>query len=320
MLQSLNSLLGKWMPFLTPISVVLGVLASVYLQPLAFLVPWIFAFMTFAGSLNSSFGSLKHAVTHPLPIFLALGILHIIIPVWAFGVGNLFFQHNPLIITGLILAVSIPTGITSVIWVTMYKGNISLALAIILIDTILSPFIVPATVALLIGESVHMNVFEIMKGLFLMIVIPSLIGMLINQFMKPNSLKKVSSNISPLSKLGLPIVIAINSSAVAPYLKQIDFEFIQITIIMLFIAISGYLFSWWGGHLLKLNETETVSLIFTGGMRNISAGAVLAVSFFPPQVAVPVIVCMLFQQLLAATQGQLLSFKANKKEKESVSM
>ena len=41
-------------------------------------------------------------------------------------------------------------------------------------------------------------------------------------------------------------------------------------------------------------------------MRNISAGAVLAVSFFPSQVAVPVVIGMLFQQILAALFGYLL--------------
>lgn len=43
--------------------------------------------------------------------------------------------------------------------------------------------------------------------------------------------------------------------------------------------------------------------MFSGGMRNISAGAVLAVSYFPPAVAVPVVLGMLFQQTLASIYG-----------------
>ena len=60
------------------------------------------------------------------------------------------------------------------------------------------------------------------------------------------------------------------------------------------------------GRLMKRSQDEIVSLIYTGGMRNISAGAVLAVSFFPSQVAVPVVIGMLFQQILAALFGYLL--------------
>ncbi|MNY74734.1 hypothetical protein D3C86_2138360 [compost metagenome] len=41
-------------------------------------------------------------------------------------------------------------------------------------------------------------------------------------------------------------------------------------------------------------------------MRNISAGAVLAVSYFPAPVAVPVVLGMVFQQLLASAVGFIL--------------
>ena len=44
-------------------------------------------------------------------------------------------------------------------------------------------------------------------------------------------------------------------------------------------------------------------MMFSGGMRNISAGAVLAISYFPPAVAVPVVLGMLFQQTLASLYG-----------------
>ena len=42
-------------------------------------------------------------------------------------------------------------------------------------------------------------------------------------------------------------------------------------------------------------------------MRNISAGAVIAVTYFPSAVAVPVILGMLFQQMLASFYGSFLS-------------
>ncbi|RCK09681.1 hypothetical protein DT075_35310 [Bacillus licheniformis] len=60
MLQTINKTLGKIMPLLTPLSVVSGVLLADYLNGLASLVPWIFAFMTFAGSLGANFQSLNY--------------------------------------------------------------------------------------------------------------------------------------------------------------------------------------------------------------------------------------------------------------------
>lgn len=305
MLEKMNAFLGKWMPLLTPISVLIGVLLSDILHHVSFLVPWIFAVMTFIGSLTSNLKSVKYTITHPLSLLLTLAILHILTPLWAFWIGHLFFQNDPYTITGLTLAVVIPTGITSVIWVSLYKGNIALTLAIILLDTLLSPFLVPLSMSLFVGETVQLEVWGMMKGLLGMIVLPSIFGMMVNQFSVEKA-KKWNHTLSPFSKIGLALVVSINSSVVAPYLRNIDKKFLQVALTVFVIALSGYFFAWILGVVTKRSKEETIAMIYSGGMRNISAGAVLAVSFFPPAVAVPVVIGMLFQQILAALYGYFI--------------
>ncbi|WP_050182335.1 bile acid:sodium symporter family protein [Domibacillus robiginosus] len=306
MLRAINIFLTRWMPLLTPMSVLAGVLLAEWIHSWAFIVPWVFAFMTFTGSLNSNFRMLHHTMTHPFPVFLALVILHIVTPLFAWTAGHLLFPDDPLIVTGFTLALVIPTGITSVIWVTMYRGSVPLALVIILLDTILSPVVVPFSMSVLAGSKVEMDVLEMMSGLFWMIVLPSLLGMLVNEWVKAEKASRISQTLSPFSKLSLPLVIAINSAVVAPYLRDIDLKFIQILTTILFVVLCGYLLSWALAVACKQPHETIVTLIYTGGMRNISAGAVIAVNFFPPQAAVPVVVCMLFQQMLAAFHGFLL--------------
>lgn len=293
------------MPLITPSSVVIGIMLADYFNSYTFLVPWIFAFMTFAGSLSSNFASLKRVMLHPFPIFLALLILHVIMPIWAWGMGHIAFQGDMYTITGLILAALIPTGITSFIWVSIYKGNLALTLSIILIDTFLSPFIVPYSLALIIGEHVDMDVWGMMKGLLGMVVIPSLLGMVLNQITKGKIDKKWSAPLAPFSKVGLALVVMINSSAIAPYITNFSVKLIFIAIVVLVLSASGYLISWIIGKLLRWEKEEIVALMYTGGMRNISAGAVIAVTYFPAQVAVPVVIGMLFQQVLASFYGFL---------------
>jgi len=103
---------------------------------------------------------------HPLPIFVVLLLLHLFIPLWAFAVGHLAFQEDSFTIIGLVLAVIIPTGVTSFIWVSIHKGNLALALAVILIDTFISPFVVPASLLVLVGRTVEIDVWNMMSGLF----------------------------------------------------------------------------------------------------------------------------------------------------------
>ncbi|MNJ80971.1 hypothetical protein D3C77_795600 [compost metagenome] len=52
-------------------------------------------------------------------------------------------------------------------------------------------------------------------------------------------------------------------------------------------------------------------------MRNISAGAVLAVTYFPAPVAVPVVLGMVFQQTLASLAGYLLKYHAQTHEQSN---
>ncbi|MFD1777670.1 bile acid:sodium symporter family protein [Fredinandcohnia salidurans] len=300
MLQKLNKKLEKLMPLITPTSVVLGVLLTAYLAPFSYLVPWIFAFITFSGALSSSFSSLKRALTHPFPILIALITLHLIMPAWAWVVGHLTFPGDSFTITGMILAVVIPTGISSFIWVAMKHGNIALTLSIILIDTLISPFVVPYSLTLFVGSNVEMDILSIMQGLLFMVVLPSILGMLVNHFTKGKCTKSLSPTLAPFSKIGLGVVVMINSATIAPYLKNVDLKLIMTGAVVFFIAFCGYMISWGIGRLLKLESDVIIALIFTGGMRNISAGAVIAIAFFPAEVAVPVVVGMLFQQILAS--------------------
>ncbi|MCA1055503.1 bile acid:sodium symporter family protein [Rossellomorea aquimaris] len=305
MLHALNKKLEKLMPFITPSAVLIGVLFASSLSHLTFIVPWVFAFMTFSGSLSSNFHSVKKAVSFPVPLLTSLLILHILMPLWAFGMGSIVFPEDGLTVTGLLLAMVIPTGITSFVWVTIYKGNIGLALSIILVDTILSPFIVPASLSFIVGQKVEMDSWSIMNGLMWMVVIPSIIGMICNHVTKGTIKDTLGKRLSPFSKIGIGVVVAINSSAVAPYLKEFSPKLFMIAFTVLFIAVSGFALAWLLGTMLKQSRDTKTSLLFTGGMRNISAGAVIAVHYFPAAVAVPVVIGMLFQQVLASFFGFL---------------
>lgn len=304
MLKSVNQQLERLMPLITPVSVILGVLFDDHLLVFSFLIPWIFAFITFSGSLNSSFSSLKGVLKSPLPLVIVLLLLHVIMPVVAWFTGQYIFSTDHLTVTGLVLATVIPTGITSFIWVSIYKGNIALALSIILIDTILSPFLVPYTLSVLVGQNVEIDTLSIMYGLLYMVVIPSLFGMLINHITKGKSVR-TGKLLAPFSKIGLASVVMINGAVVAPFLTEINGKLIIIAITVFVLAFIGYLLAWIIAIWLKRDRETKVVMIFTGGMRNISTGVVIAVQYFPPAVAIPVIVGILFQQVLASIFGYL---------------
>ncbi|NOU97196.1 bile acid:sodium symporter family protein [Paenibacillus sp. LMG 31456] len=306
MLNRLNKVLEKVMPLLTPIGVIVGLLCASWLSSYSFLAPWIFAAMTFAGSLGSNFKDLGKVIMHPLPLIIIFIILHVVMPLIGWGAGQLFFPGDDLTQTGFILLFVIPTGVISLVWVTIYRGNIALTLALILLDTMLSPFIVPYSLTLFVGAKVQMNTWDIMQGLLYMVVIPSLIGMALNQLTKGKIKTQWGPNLAPFSKIGLFIVVSLNSSVIAPYLKQMNKQLIVIIVVAFLCATLGYVLGWFVAKVMGWNRELTIALTFNSGMRNLSAGAVLAIAFFPAPVALPVIAGMLFQQILAALFGYRL--------------
>lgn len=307
MLERLNRVLEKIMPVITPTGVIIGVLLGSHISGFAYLMPWVFAFMTFAGSISSNFRDFFQVIRQPLPLLFCMLILHVVMPLIGMNFGHLFFPGDAYTMTGLILAMAIPTGVSSFVWVSIYKGSGVLTLAIILLDTMLSPFVVPLTLSLLVGAKIHMEVGPMMESLFLMIVLPSVLGMFLNEWTKGEIKKTWGPRLSPFSKIAMGIVVALNGSVVSPYLKEFSPKLVEIALVVMVLASVGYVIGGVVAKLMHWDEDVVVAMMFNGGMRNISTGAILAVSYFPPPVAVPVVLAMLFQQSLAALSGHLLN-------------
>lgn len=298
-----NSFLEKIMPLLTPTAIVVGVLNESRLLPFTGLVPWIFAVMTLIGSLKCNFGDLKAVLMKPQKLLVLMVILHVVMPLIGWLAARVVFPGDPYTVTGYVLLFAIPTGVVSVVWVSMYRGNIALTLALILMDTLLSPIVVPGTLYLLMGASVEIQLGEMMKGLLWMVVIPSVVGMLLNQWTKGKVNTVCGPPLSPFVKVGLFMVVSINGASIARYLKHPDAKLLVIIVVTFITVVLGYVIGALVSRHFRWDYENSVAVQFNSGMRNLSAGAVLAVNYFPPAVALPVISGMLFQQILAALSG-----------------
>ena len=65
-----------------------------------------------------------------------------------------------------------------------------------------------------------------------------------------------------------------------------------------------------------MGRGNAVAVMYGAGMRNISAGAVIASAYFPCEVLFPVMIGTLFQQVLAASFGTWISRKKEEGEKK----
>lgn len=121
------------------------------------------------------------------------------------------------------------------------------------------------------------------------------------------------ARLAPFSKLCLIFVVTANSSEVAPYIRHMNAQRFLTAGCILLLAASGYAVGWLLALLFRQDHAVTISMIYGAGMRNISAGAVIASTYFPAEVVFPVMIGTLFQQILAALFGLL----ASRREKQA---
>ncbi|MCL2214088.1 MAG: hypothetical protein FWC06_02645 [Treponema sp.] len=308
-LYKLNFQLNRFIPVTTPLAVALGLFFSGVFINLRPFVIVLFAVMTFSGALKLTASELGAAVKNPLPILLFFVTSHIIMPFAALLSSSLIIS-NPDIITGFVLMFAGPTAVSGFIWVSIFKGDKALALTLILLDTMLAPLVVPVTLSVFIGAKVLMDMSGIVFSLFLMVVVPTIIAVAINEFSKGKIPEFICPAVEPFAKICLFLVIAANTSAVASAISLTDPVSWITAALCITLTITGFLIAKLNGVIGKCSVEKGTSLILAGGLRNNSVVMTIAVTFFPEAAVFPSLLTIIFQQTIAVVMGKLLIKKS----------
>jgi len=304
-LHSANNILGRLIPVTTPIAVALGFLFPDTFRLLRPFIPWLFAMMTFSGALKLKAAELGNAVKSPVPILLFFFTSHVLMPIIAM-LSSSALRLNPDIIIGFVLLFAGPTAVSGFIWVAVFKGDKALGLTLILLDTLLAPLIVPATIFILMRTGITMDMSGIALSLLFMVVIPTIIGVTLNETSKGKIPDAICPGFDPLSKICLMLVIAANSSAVAPNVHFSDPNVWKTALLCIALTTSGFFLSNLNGIIGKCGGEKSASLIIAGGLRNNSAVMTIAVTFFPELTVLPSLLSIIFQQMIMAVLGKVM--------------
>lgn len=304
--RRLGGFIGSHMAFVSPACVLLGVLFPDELSQLKPLVIPLFAFMTFQGALSNTFSNLGGALAHPAPMLVALLVSVVVMPVGAWALGTLLFGASPELVCGIVLEYSVPIAVVSSMWIGMGGGDMALGLATILVSTVLAPVTIPLTLRVLLGQTVEVDVLGMMGDMVLSVALPALAGTALNEVTHGRASREISPPLAPAAKIALVLVILTNSTGVAPYVRSLTPQLVGVAAFILFFAAFGYAIGLVVARAWHRPFDQQVSMTYLCGMRNISAGAVLAGEYFPGEAMFPVVIGTLFQQVLAAGFGSVL--------------
>ena len=309
--------IGRHMIWLILSALAIGILFPDTFSPVRAYAAALMATITFCNSLGGSFRKIGHVLLHPLPAFIILFLLHVVMPVLGLLAGKLFLPDEPLFMTGIVLQLSIPSAISTLMWVGTFGGNLHLCLALILFDTLLSPLIVPLVLRILIGSVVQMDVPSMMLELLMMVAIPATLAMLLNQATHGWAEEKLKPRVSLLSKAALFVLVVANATGCAPFLRNLNETLVLVIILIFCLCLTGFLMGYLCARLLKMDFPTTSTVTINTGMRNNSIGIVLAAEFFPPDVLFPVSLAPLFSQLTTSIVVRLLQRTKQAKSEET---
>jgi len=308
-LESVNAAMQK---YFAPIIVACFAAGGMFPETLGSfkpIVPWLFGAMTLSGALRISLKEIKRALLSPFQIVTALGVLHVLFPVIIFLIGRVGLVRDPYLYAGLVLLSAVPTGVSTIMWVILMNGNVALGLTLVTLDSILSPLIVPLTVMILAGKTVSFDASSLMISLLWMVVVPTIIGIALHELTQGRIASSVAPYGAVFSKLALCGVIAINVGASWERVASYTGNYVLLFGLLLGMTLLGFVVARIVAKMLIRNRADAVTVTFVAGMRNISAGVVLAMSGFDPLVSIPVTGAILFQQPTAALVARFIQRK-----------
>lgn len=322
-LSQWNRFVGAHFPWFVLACAALGVLFPNVFSRLNNIMVAMFAFMTFANSLGGGFRELGRVFLRPLPVIVTLILLHVVIPLVTLGLGNLLFPNDPLFTTGLVLEYVIPTGVASLMWVGMCGGNTSLCLSIVLLDTLAAPVVIPLSLKLLVGSVVEVDTWSMMGDLLVMVALPALAAMTLYQVTGGRVAVTLKPKLELFAKVTLLVIITANATSCSSFLHNINGTLVLVMVSVFLICLLGFFLGYWAAKLMRLDFPTRETMCLNTGLRNISAGSVIAMQYFPAEAMFPVAFTPLFLQFTTSVIVKVVmhtpSGKAYFAEKESTS-
>ena len=243
------------------------------------------AFMMFSIALDMKLEDFKRVISYPKATLIGLTSQLILLPIFTLILIYVMKPH-PSIALGMVLVGVCPGGNISNFATHHAKGNAALSITLTSIITLSAVFITPFSFqgwsyfvpdVKDILNDIEVGFLDMVKIIFQLILVPLILGMLINyRFPKfTQKIKRSAKNISLLIFFGFIVAsVAGNMEIVKKYLKIVLLlVFLHNTIALMI----GYYFA----RINKLPVPDARAISLETGVQNAGLGLILIFNFFP---------------------------------------
>ncbi len=227
----------------------------------------------------------------------------IVLPFLAVLIGALLLESWPEIRLGLLIISVVPGGNMAVAFTMFFKGNVKASLKLSASNLILGSLLAPIYLYLFADTLVKINVLDISKTIFLVVLVPLCLGIvtynyLLRRFGETHFKKVIKPILPAISVWGLIYLVFTSVSMKAGLIFSYPELVVQALSSLILWYLTIFIFCVIIGRLF-FSHKDAISLLLNVELRNLPICIGIAVTAFPPQTAMMVALAFLFQQQFA---------------------
>ena len=306
-LEKLSDLVGKYMAFIVLVIAALALFAP---NTVSFIktsyVNTLLGIVMFGMGLTLKASDFKVVFSRPKDVIIGCVSQFTIMPLLAFLLTKLFNLPVELAV-GVILVGTCPGGTSSNVMTYLAKGDVALSVGMTSVSTILAPFLTPLLTYVFAGQTVDVNMVEMFMSIVKVVIIPIVLGCLINKFFSHITQKIVK--ILPL--ISVTAIVAIVAAVVSANAAKIMTSGLLIVLVVILHNCCGYGLGYVIGKVLKLDMSKCKAIAIEVGMQNSGLATSLAGTHFAqyPLATIPGAVFSVWHNISGAI---FANFMANK--------
>tara|TARA_Y100000817_G_scaffold241939_1_gene193865 strand:+ start:423 stop:1271 length:849 start_codon:yes stop_codon:yes gene_type:complete len=232
-------------------------------------LPLALAFIMFSLGLGLTWADFTRVAKQPKDFFVGLICQIILLPIVAFTLVKLW-PISPELAVGVMIIAAAPGGVTSNILTSFAKGDVALSISLTAIISLLSvitvPFIVITSLGLLGSENISKD-FSLIRmaiSMFLIVVVPTFIGMIFRKFLKEMIIK-----LEPIfKKISLVLFIIVLLGAILAEKDNIFSYFADAGLITLLLNIIMMTLAFFLAQLLGTSLEQKKCISIECGLQN----------------------------------------------------
>lgn len=212
----------------------------------------------------------------PKDILCGVFAQYTIMPLLAFGLSRLFGLDSALT-AGVILVGTCPGGTASNVITYFAKGDLALSVSMTSVNTLLAPILTPLVTYFFLHTTVDVNMTSLLLAIVNVILIPIILGFIINRFFAKMTQKLVDL-LPVFSVVAICMIIATVVAHNAEKIYTCGFLILSVVVLH---NLLGYLCGFIFGKMLKMEPAKIKAFSIEIGMQNSGLATSLAGTAFP---------------------------------------